>query len=68
MSTKNEFAVLRTLIAAVALCASTITAVEAAPVKVEAVIATISESKLEFADGSKRYMLASQRQGKAAGT
>ena len=32
--------------------------------KIEAVIAPKTESKLEFADGSKRYLLATQREGK----
>jgi hypothetical protein len=36
--------------------------------KIEAVIVPKTESKLEFADGSKRYLLATQREGKAAGS
>ena len=40
----------------------------AAPMKIEAVIAPKTESKLEFADGSKRYLLATQREGKTSGT
>jgi hypothetical protein len=43
------------------------TVVEAAPVKLEAVISPTEESKLEFADGSKRYLLATQREGMAVG-
>ena len=42
--------------------------VAAAPMKIEAVIAPKTESKLEFADGSKRYLLATQREGKTSGT
>ena len=40
----------------------------AAPMKIEAVIAPKTESKLEFVDGSKRYLLATQREGKTSGT
>jgi len=59
--------VLRQVIGSAALCVTATIAVEAAPVKLEAVIAPKSESKLEFADGSKRYLLATQREGVAVG-
>jgi hypothetical protein len=68
MSTKYEVPALRKLLAVAALCVSATTAVEAAPVKLEALISPKTESKLEFADGSKRYLLMTQREGKAAGT
>ena len=55
------------LVAAAALFGTASASVEAAPVKVEAVISTTAESKLEFADGSNRYLVAIQRQGKATG-
>lgn len=55
------------LVAAAVLFGTAATLVEAAPVKIEAVISTTAESKLEFADGSKRYVVAIQRQGKATG-
>gem|GEM_PF-441050 len=67
MSNDRRFSAIQMLTAA-ALCAAVGTAVEAAPVKVEAVIATTAESKLEFTDGSKRYVLAIQREGRATGT
>ncbi|MGB7988369.1 MAG: hypothetical protein WCF44_03185 [Candidatus Methylophosphatis roskildensis] len=35
--------------------------------KIEALISPKTESRLEFADGSKHYVLATQREGKAAG-
>lgn len=54
------------LVAAV-VWASVTGAAHAAPMKIEAVIAPKTESKLEFADGSKRYLLATQREGKASG-
>ena len=58
----------KVMLAAAAALLGTVTAsVEAAPVKVEAVISPKAESKLEFADGSKRYLLATQREGKATG-
>ena len=68
MTTKNRLPVFRMLVAAVALFGLASASVEAAPVKVEAVISTTAESKLEFADGSKRYLLATQREGKASGS
>jgi hypothetical protein len=55
------------LVAAAALFGTASASVEAAPVKVEAVISPKAESKLEFADGSKRYLLATQREGKTSG-
>ena len=42
--------------------------VQAAPMKIEAIIAPKADSRLDFADGSKRYLLAAQREGKTAGT
>jgi hypothetical protein len=53
---------------AAALCALATSATLAAPMKIEAVITPKTESKLEFADGSKRYLLATQREGKTSGT
>ena len=67
MRRKSAIPVLRELVAAAALCVTAITSVEAAPVKLEAVILPKAESKLEFADGSKRYLLATQREGKTVG-
>jgi hypothetical protein len=67
MSKESALAVFRTLVAAAALCATAGTPVEAAPVKVEAVLLPKAELKLEFADGSNRYVLATQREGKATG-
>lgn len=40
----------------------------AAPMRIEAVITPKADSKLEFEDGSKRYLLAAHREGKAAGS
>ena len=58
---------LRQVIASAALCLTATIAVEAAPVKVEAVISPRAESKLVFADGSKRYLIATQREGAVTG-
>jgi hypothetical protein len=55
------------LIAAGAFCMTAATAVEAAPIKLDAVISPTSESKLEFADGSKRLLVATQREGTVNG-
>lgn len=40
----------------------------AAPIKIEAVMTPKADSKFEFADGSKRFLVAAQREGKATGT
>lgn len=67
MSKENRLPVFRMLVAAAVLFVTTSPSVEAASVKVEAVISPKAESKLEFADGSNRYLLATQREGKATG-
>jgi len=67
MNRKNAVPVLGPLIISAALCVTAMASVEAAPVKIEAVISPKAESKLEFADGSKRYLLATQREGVAVG-
>jgi len=67
MSKENTLPVLCMLVAATAFLVTMGATVEAAPVKVEALISPTAESKLEFADGSKRYLLATQREGKATG-
>ena len=56
------------LVGAMALAGATTGSVQAERVKIEAVISAKTESKLEFADGSKRYLLATQREGKASGS
>jgi len=67
MSETIRLPVLRMMVAAAALFGTASASVEAAPVKFEAVISPKAESKLEFADGSKRYLLSTQREGKATG-
>lgn len=68
MYIQNEAPLFHRFVAAAAFCAVANGAALAAPMKIEAVIAPKAESRLEFADGSKRYLLATQREGKAAGT
>jgi hypothetical protein len=69
MKSRYEAALFRRLAAAVAICAFANGAAVAAPVKIEAVLTPkAADSKLEFADGSKRYLLATQREGKASGS
>lgn len=65
MKAAKPFPLVRNL-AAAALCMMASGAL-AAPIKIEAVIAPKSQSRLDFADGSKRYWLATQREGKATG-
>jgi hypothetical protein len=67
MNTSNKVA-FHQFIAVAALYSLASSAALAAPMKIEAVIVPKAESKLEFADGSKRYLLATQREGKASGT
>ena len=68
MRVQNEVRSFHRLAAVLAVCAVASGTTLAAPMKIEAVIAPKTESKLEFADGSKRYLLATQREGKAVGT
>jgi hypothetical protein len=67
MNSRNEAALFRRLAAAAAFCALANGAALAAPIKMEAVLTPKADSKLDFADGTKRYLLATQREGKAAG-
>lgn len=67
MRVQSKSSLLPRLVAAAALCTLANAAALAAPMKIEAVIAPKAESKLEFADGSRRYLLATQREGKASG-
>jgi hypothetical protein len=67
MNAQTQAPLFRRLVAAAALCALANGAALAGPMKIEAVITPKTESKLEFADGSKRFLLATQREGKATG-
>lgn len=67
MNSRNEAALCRRLAAAAAFCALANGAALAAPIEMEAVLAPKADSKLDFADGTQRYLLATQREGKAAG-
>ncbi len=67
MNSKDGVTVLRGMMAAVAFFMVAATASEAAPVNVEAIISPKAESKLVFADGSKRYLVATQREGTVTG-
>ena len=55
-------------VAAMGLVGATTGPAQAERVKLEAVISVKTESKLELADTSKRYLLATQREGTASGT
>ncbi len=68
MNARNQTRPLRRFVAAAVLFASSITAALAAPIKIEAVVAPKADARLDFADGSKRYLLAAQREGKVAGS
>lgn len=68
MNARNQSWLFTRVAAATALLACANAASLAAPMKIEAVITPKADSKLEFADGSKRFVVAAQRVGKAAGT
>ncbi|MEO6566712.1 MAG: hypothetical protein ABIO63_11870 [Casimicrobiaceae bacterium] len=68
MSKEKAVSVMRMLVTATSLYALSAASVYAAQIRVEASISTKTESRLEFADGSKRYILAVQREGKATGS
>ena len=68
MNSQRQIPLLSRLIGAVACCVLTIGTALAAPMKIEAVIAPKADARLDFADGSNRYLLAAQREGKTAGT
>jgi hypothetical protein len=68
MNARDQASILRQLVAAAAIGAAASGAALAAPMKLEAVLTPKSETKLELADGSKRFLLATQREGKAAGS
>ena len=55
------------LAAAVAFCSLMSATALAAPMKIDAVVTPKADSKLEFGDGSNRFVIATQREGKAAG-
>lgn len=55
------------LVTAATLFGATIASVEAAPVNVEAVVSPKEQMRLDFADGSKRYLAMLRREGKATG-
>lgn len=67
MKSRNQSELRRQLVAVAAFCALTNGAVLAEPITIEAVITPKTESKLELADGTNRYLLATQREGKASG-
>jgi hypothetical protein len=68
MNARNETPWVTRLVAATALCTLASGAALAAPMKIEAVVSPKADSKLEFADGSKRFLVSAQREGKAAGS
>jgi hypothetical protein len=67
MNSRNEAALYRRWAVAAAFCALANGAAVASPIELDAVLVPKAESKLEFADGTKRYLLATQREGKANG-
>jgi len=67
MNIRKDTLPFRRSVACLALCALTSGAALAAPMKIEAVMTPKADAKHEFADGSKRFLVATQREGKAAG-
>lgn len=68
MQSRASSASLRRAVGVAILCAFTSGIVAAAPVKIEAVVTPKADSRMDFADGTKRYVVAAQREGKATGT
>jgi hypothetical protein len=68
MNAQNEVRLSSRFVAAAACYAFASAAALAAPIKIEAVITPKTESRLDFADGSKRFLLATQREGKVVGS
>src|SRR5688500_17264532 len=52
----------------IALFVASVGAAAAAPIKVEAVLVPKEQIRLDFAEGSKQFVLMSKREGKAAGS
>lgn len=67
MDAHNEARRLCRWVAATALSVLVNSHAQAAPMKIEAVMTPKADSKLEFADGSKRYLVAAHREGRASG-
>lgn len=67
MNSKVGVTALRGMMAAVVFFMVAASASDAAPLKVQAVISPKAESKLVFADGSNRYLIATQREGVVTG-
>jgi hypothetical protein len=59
---------MKRVIAMVACFGATICTAVAAPIKVEAVLAPREQIRLDFAEGSKQFVLMSKREGKANGS
>ena len=59
---------LTTAITAVACLGATVSAAVAAPVKVEAVLTPKEQIRLDFADGSRHFVVMVKREGKATGS
>jgi len=68
MRVQQRLPLLARVIAPVLLGAVVAGAALAAPMKIEAVMSPKADSKFEFADGSKRFLVAAHREGKATGT
>jgi len=67
MNARNESRFVGRFLAATASCVLAGGTALAAPMKIEAVVSPKADAKLEFADGSKRFLVAAQREGKASG-
>lgn len=52
----------------VAACLGATAGARAAPIKLEAVLAPKEQIRLDFADGSKKFVLLTKREGKASGS
>jgi hypothetical protein len=55
------------VVTATALFGTATASVEAAPVKIDAVVSTTEQIRLDFPDGSKHFIAMVRREGKATG-
>ncbi len=67
MKTANAVHRLRMLLAGITLLGATVSPVSADPLKIEAVVSTKEQIRLDFADGSRHFVAMVRREGKATG-
>lgn len=62
------YKIISAALAVIAILAANLLPAQAEPIKIEAVLAPKEQMRLDFADGSKRFVLLVRREGTAAGS